>query len=52
MIRETDTVSMKIITVVTLFFLPGTFISVRLFVSSSLVSYRSLPYDVESIVEF
>lgn len=35
---------MKIITVVTLFFLPGTFISVCLFVFFSPVSYESIPH--------
>ena len=35
---KTETVSMKIITVVTLFFLPGTFISVCLFVFFAPVS--------------
>ena len=40
---KTETVSMKIITVVTLFFLPGTFISVCFFVFFSRVSYKSIP---------
>ena len=42
---KTETISMKIITVVTLFFLPGTFISVCLFVFlSRRVSYKSIPH--------
>ena len=39
---KTETVSMKIITVVTLFFLPGTFISVCFFVFFSPVSYEPI----------
>lgn len=42
---KTETVSMKIITVVTLFFLPGTFISVCLFVFFSPVSYIHSTYE-------
>lgn len=41
---KTETVSMKIITVVTLFFLPGTFISVCLFIFFSSVSCESIPH--------
>ena len=49
---KTETVSMKIITVVTLFFLPGTFISVCLIVFFSPVSYESIPYMKRDIARF
>ena len=41
---KTETVSMKIITLVTLFFLPGTFISVGLFIFFLPVSCKSNPF--------
>lgn len=49
---KTETVSMKIITVVTLFFLPGTFISVCLFIFFSPVSYESIPHMKRDIAKF
>ena len=49
---KTDTVSVKIITVVTLFFLPETFISVCLFVFFSLVSYEFILHTKQDTVRF
>ena len=48
---KVETVSMKVITLVTLFFLPGTFISVgRFFLSVSIVLY--MPGTVESFSKY
>ena len=49
---KTETVSMKIITVVTLFFLPGTFISVCLFVFFSPISSESIPHVRQDTTRF
>ena len=49
---KTEAVFMKIITVVTLFFLPRTFILVCLFVFLSPVSYESIPYMKQETTGF
>ena len=49
---KTETAFMKIITVVTLFFLPRTFILVCLFVFLARVSYESIPYMKQETARF
>ena len=46
---KTETVSMKIITLVTLFFLPGTFVAVSILLLLFLVSFRCVQHDLHSI---